>query len=168
MKVLTFSRFFPKGHPKHGQPTWFVEKIMAGLADTLPDWKMKDDFILYDWYQYYNCTMLKHHTIRVGNRWKAGDMASLRVWSDKPYRSKQVEFAKVKIIKTWDVSISDGNYSINTIQHGSFIPDTGLQTLANNDGLYVADFWAWFNIHPKRNGEQFSGQIICWSDKVSY
>jgi hypothetical protein len=30
-KVRTFSRFFPKGHPKSGQPTFFVEKFWKGL-----------------------------------------------------------------------------------------------------------------------------------------
>lgn len=92
MKVLTCSRFFPKGHPKAGQPTHFVEKIEACLADTIPGWEMSKTFALHDWEPYYNCTMPKGHTIRAGNRFKVGDMASLRVWSDKPYRSKQVEF----------------------------------------------------------------------------
>jgi hypothetical protein len=95
-------------------------------------------------------------------------MASLRVWSDKPYRSKQIEFAQVEVKKTWDITIGDGNYSINTIQQGSFIPDCGLQKLASNDGLHVDDFWSWFNIHPKKLGDVFTGQIICWSDKIEY
>lgn len=30
-KVRTFSRYFPKGHPKEGQPTFFVEKFWKGL-----------------------------------------------------------------------------------------------------------------------------------------
>jgi hypothetical protein len=168
MKVLKFSRHFPKGHPKAGQPTWFVEKVEACLADTLPGWEMSKTFTLHEWDAYYNCVLPKHHTIRAGNRWKAGDMASLRVWSDKPYRSKQIEFAQVEVKKVWEFSISYGNYSIDTIQQGSFIPDIELETLANNDGLYVDDFWSWFNIHPKKEGEVFKGQIICWSDKIDF
>jgi hypothetical protein len=31
MKVLTFSRFFPKGHPKQGQETLFVEQILSSI-----------------------------------------------------------------------------------------------------------------------------------------
>lgn len=163
MKVLTFSRFFPKGHPKHGQPTWFVEKIMAGLADTVPGWVMKKDFVLYDWYRYYNCTTLKHHTIRVGDRWKSGDMASLRVWSDKPYRSKQVEFAQVEIKKVWNIEVCEFCFINNNIMEHIQVKE-----LAKNDGLLYTDFVNWFNIHPKKQGPVFKGQIICWSDKVNY
>lgn len=32
MKVLTFSRQFPKGHPKAGHPTWFVEKVLNSIG----------------------------------------------------------------------------------------------------------------------------------------
>ena len=39
-KVITFSKTFPKGHAKEGQPTFFVEKIFAGLADTQDNWEM--------------------------------------------------------------------------------------------------------------------------------
>jgi hypothetical protein len=168
MKVLTFSTKFPKGHPKAGQPTYFVEKVMACLADRIPNWAMYDSFVQYDWYAYYNCTMPKGHTIRVGSRWKAGDMASLRVWSGAPYRSKQIEFAQVEVKRVWAFEINDGNFSIDTIQIGSFIPDCGLQQLANNDGLHVDDFWTWFSIHPKKKENTFRGQIICWSDKIDY
>lgn len=30
-RVITFSRFFPKTHPKAGNPTFFVEKFWKGL-----------------------------------------------------------------------------------------------------------------------------------------
>jgi hypothetical protein len=174
MKVLTFSRHFPKGHPKAGQATYFVEQILNAILPrginniinrddinpaVLP---LINDFILLDG------TTQKHHTIRTGSRFKPGDMASLRVWSDKPYRSKQIEFAQVEVKKTWDITIGDGNYSIDTIHQGSFIPDCGLQKLAGNDGLHVDDFWSWFNIHPKKQNDVFAGQIICWSDKIEY
>jgi hypothetical protein len=177
MKVLTCSRQFPKGHPKAGQPTWFVEKVLNCFRRE--DFSLPTSFI--PWTENYVTLLkgeeylkamavrdLKHHTIRAGNRWKVGDMASLRVWSGKPYRSKQIEFAQVEVKKVWEFSISHGNYSINTIQQGSFIPDCGLEKLANNDGLYVDDFWSWFDIPPKMKQQVFAGQIICWSDKIEY
>lgn len=173
MKVLTCSRFFPKGHPRQGEETWFVEKILSvilrnadgivNLDDINPAIRslVNDFFIIGGDY-------FKHHTIRAGNRFKAGDMASLRVWSDKPYRSKQIEFAQVEVKKVWDFVISDGNYSIDTIEQGSFIPDCELEKLATNDGLNVDDFWSWFSIHPKATGANFKGQIICWSGQIEY
>ena len=41
----------------------------------------------------------KFHIIQKGNRWKVGDMASLRVWRDTPHRNfnKQIEFTKVEM-----------------------------------------------------------------------
>jgi hypothetical protein len=169
MKVLTFSRFFPKGHPKEGEPTHFVEKTEACLADILPGWEMSKTFTLHDWDPYYNCVLPKSHTIRAGNRFNAGEMASLRVWSDKPYGSKQVEFAQVEVKKVWQFSISDGNFSIDTVQIGSFIlSNDDLIELAANDGLSPEDFYSWFSIHPKKKGESFEGQIISWNENINY
>lgn len=178
MRVLTFSIFFQKGHPRAGQPTYFVEKIMAALADEIEECKMYNDFILYDWYEYYNATP-KHHTIRAGNRWKVGDKASLRVWSDKPYKSKQIEFAQVEVKKIWAIELRmthGGNYVecfINGekygVDHDSQMCDQyNWELLARNDGLNTDDFIAWFNLHPKTNKDIFRGQIICWNDSIDY
>ncbi len=153
MKVLTFSKQFPKDHPKEGQQTHFVQKVLHSL---LPD-------------SYEPATGIgwpaKLHTIRAGNRWKVGDMASLRVWSDKPYRSKQVEFAQVEIMKIWPVTIIIDDI-FNPICSGDKVLPAGL--IARNDGLETDDFTNWFKIHPKKAGAIFTGQIICWSDKVEY
>lgn len=168
MKVLSFSRYFPKGHPKVGTETNFPEKIMACLADKIPGWQMKEDFVLYDWYAYYNCTMPKGHTIRAGSRFKPGDMASLRVWSGAPYRSKQIEFAQVEVKKTWDIEINVKQTSPVILINGKLLTyDAGLVLIAN-DGLTAADFIGWFSIHPKRKCESFRGQIICWDDSINY
>jgi hypothetical protein len=173
MKVIIFSRFFPKGHPKAGQPTFFVEKIMAGLADCQPGWKMNDHFTIYNWHEYYNCTWPKHHTIRAGNRWKPGDMASLRVWSEKAYRSKQIEFAQVEVKKVWEFNLrviaGEPLWQLPGVGSGTFDPEVhGLKIIAANDALTVEDFINWFTIHPKKKDQVFSGQIICWSDKINY
>jgi len=178
MKVISFSRKFPKEHPKEGQPTHFVEKVWNSfrgddyaLPDIFKQWTTQFPFTSEEYLQAIHKEAIrecKYHTIRTGNRWKVGDMASLRVWSGYPYRSKQVEFAQVEVKKIWQFEISHGNYSIDTIQQGSFIPNVDLLKLANNDGLYVDDFWSWFNIHPKKNENVFRGQIICWNDKIEY
>jgi hypothetical protein len=161
MKVLTCSRFFPKGHPKAGQPTHFVEKIEACLADTLPGWELSKTFTLHDWGTYYHCMMPKSHTIRAGNRFKAGEMVSLRVWADKPYRSKQVEFAQVEIKKTWKITREGYLWWLN----GQPIISTNLASIAANDGLEYQDFLSWFT-HQKNS--VFHGQIICWNENIQY
>jgi hypothetical protein len=181
MKVLTFSKQFQKGHPKAGQPTFFVEKVMACLADRIPNWTMYDSFVQYDWYAYYNCTMPKGHTIRAGNRFKPGDMASLRIWSGLPYRSKQIEFAQVEVKKTWDIEINNrfGAASLEVVINGVIygqlhygydknVNEAGLVELSKNDGLELRDFIDWFEMHPKKTGLRFAGQIICWSPSVNY
>lgn len=179
MKVLTFSRHFPAGHPKKGEPTYFVEKVWNYFRDS--SFALPDSFI--HWTDNYATLLpgdeylksiaireVKHHTIRAGNRFKPGDMASLRVWSDKPYRSKQIEFAQVEVKKVWSIEI----WLRDRITIGlPEIPGIQLRMLplcvvAQNDGLDCSDFEAWFKLHPKKNGKVFRGQIICWNESINY
>lgn len=171
MKVLTFSIHFPKGHPKAGQPTYFIEQTLNVILprganniinrdDISPSiLPLINDFVLLDG------TTQKHHTIRVGNRFSPGDMASLRVWSDKPYRSKQIEFAQVEVKKVWPITIIVDDI-FNPIYSGDVLIPTC--QIAKNDGLECDDFVKWFMIHPKKTGSIFTGQIIAWSDSIEY
>lgn len=163
MKVLTVSRFFPAYHPRKGEPTAFPEKIMAYLADKVPNWTMKDDFVLYDWHTYYNCTNPKLHTIRAGNRWNEGEWASLKVWSGRPYHSRPVEFAQVQLKKIYPFELTDSGYKVNGVDAGF----DALSCLAENDGLTIDDFECWFAGHGKKKNSCFTGQILCWGD-VNY
>lgn len=178
MKVLTFSRHFPKGHPKAGQPTYFVEKALLGLLESgqisiskcvelAREAGLDESHPMYyiDALRGYDCSYLKYHTIRAGARFKPGDMASLRVWSDKPCRSKQIEFAQVEVKKTWPVTIITDDI-FNPIYSGNILIPTC--QLAKNDGLECDDFVKWFMIHPKKAGSIFTGQIICWSNEINY
>ena len=160
-KVITFSRYFQKSHPQAGEPTFFVEKILNSLNLTdlnkkpLPD--LNDFFIVIG--------DGKHHTIRSGSRFKAGDKFSPRVWSGKPYASKQIEIAlEVEVKKVWNFSIDEkGRYSID----GKCIDGKTEFILAKNDGLSTREMAYWFMpSFPKP--KPFQGQIICWSDGVSY
>lgn len=151
MKVITFSKQFPKGHPRAGEPTHFVQKVLHALCTP----KCKP-ITSIGWPP-------KFHTIRAGSRWKAGDMASLRIWSGAPYRSKQIEFAQVEVKKVWTIEINHFWFINNFIcEHEKIVK------LAGNDGLEYNDFIRWFNIHPKKKGETFKGQIITWNDKINY
>jgi hypothetical protein len=176
MKVLTFSRHFPKGHPKEGQATCFVEKTLRTLS--IPDYWDK----FYEWNEekpiellkefaskfYYPTIGEKHHTIRSGSRLKADDMASLRVWSGAPYRSKQIEFAQVEVKHTWDIEIYATGFILEMKVSGVLLDKEGQERVALNDGLNLIDFYNWFKIHPKKTGLRFTGQIISWSDKPDY
>lgn len=175
MRVITFSRAFPSYHPRKGEPTHFVEKMIRGylLQDTL--------FTL-------NSSMLdlgylnkiegmapiepfkpKYHTIRIGQRWKAGHLFSPRVWSGKPYGSKQLDFLppikvshvyKIEILPTYEIFI-DGKFWC------SFASER-INELATNDGLEEVDFKCWFNgIYPPKC-KTFTGQIICWNPNIKY
>lgn len=172
MKVLTFSRHFPARHPKAGQPTWFVEKIWKSVWDGTEGASnpLYPFFLSYD--KTFPCQFDIHenihnhtpklHTIRTGTRWKVGDMASLRVWSDKPYCSKQVEFAQVEVKRVIPIEIYAGGGSLVISMDGVY--SNNHELIAKNDGLSLTDFVDWFNIHPKKTGQGFNGQIICWHD----
>jgi hypothetical protein len=162
-KVITFSRVFPKYHPKAGQPTYFVEQIYNSLfsKNNLMDYPKGleiDDTIMG----------VKKHTIRNGNRWKVGDKFSPRVWSDKPYNSKQIilcEDLEVKKVFDFEIKIVevDGGFASKGFLNDKRVSPDFLMEIAENDGLLLEDFLAWFQF-PK----SFKGQVICWSDAVSY
>lgn len=165
-KVIIFSRVFPKYHQKSGKPTYFVEKFFKSLfiMKCIPTELATDfNFAVMNDENY----MPKHHTIRSGNRWKVGDKFSPRVWSDKPYHSKQiilcedVEIKQIYQIRIWRESPLNWRIYINS----QIISAPKITELAKNDGLSHKDLLEWFNVPVEKN---FEGQIICWSDAVSY
>lgn len=179
MKYIMCSRTFPKEHPKSGQPTGFVEKVWNSfrredfsLPESFNQWVKNFPFLGNEYLNAVHkasVTDCKHTTIRAGSRFKPGDMISLRVWSGAPYRSKQIEFAQVEVKKTWGVEIyiKDEELAITIINEPYFhIADNAI--VANNDGLHLDDFTDWFKIHPKKDGQLFTGQIICWNDSIEY
>lgn len=146
---LTLSQTFPATHPRHGQPTYFKEKI----ANAIYHMRHQEVFEPGE----PSDGDEKYHTIR-GNydRWYkifeqiyAGEAClSLRVWSGKPYRSKMIEIARL----TKDDGIG--------IQKLEFVPCCGIIgatvviegedkfmskiTLAANDGMTHDDWLDWF------------------------
>lgn len=162
-KVITFSRVFPATHPRKGEPTHFVEKFWTSLIsmgfdpeefiDTLPIQQMR--FIKDNFVRPKNGNFQpKKHTIRAGNRWKAGDYFSPRVWRGKPYNSPQIIIAPdIEIKRVVDFEIdADGCIWIDS--NFCFCPEI----LAENDGLSEHDLNCWFSKLP------FKGQIIIWDD----
>lgn len=178
MKVITFSKYFPKKHPRSGMPTYFPEKIWGGLlelgvislsktvelsrATGIGNWNMNT-------IRHANLGF-KYHTIRAGDRWKVGEQFSPRVWSGKPYASKQVEIAPpITIEKIWEFGINKTDYFIKDSK-GIIrtILRNDLREIAMNDGLERDDFESWFAIHPKKGENYFTGQILCWNPNINY
>src|SRR5688572_20544540 len=131
-RVLTFSRKYPAYHHKAGEPTFFVEKIHQWLWDMhdLPYYSLNemlwelnrksgidiDNFIETEISDTEDIFSHKSHTIRLGNRWRVGDMFSPRVWSGKPYLSKMITIAPdVEVKKVFDFCIDPfgGEYRMN-------------------------------------------------------
>jgi hypothetical protein len=178
-KVITFSRTFPSYHPKAGQPTHFVGAMnkALGRAHFAPHKDYLDALIVYNShlpeelvvdFEYVNSMSFwvwtdlspKIHTIRSGNRWKAGDWFSPRVWSGVPYDSKQIIIGPdLQIKRVVDIEMS--KRGVVTID-GKFYDcrPNEAHPLAYNDGLSGKDLADWFAPYLP-----FSGQIIIWIDK---
>jgi hypothetical protein len=169
-KVITFSRVFPGYHPRAGEQTYFVEKIWKSFYNKgtgLPldfhsyvDAYIETGLIEHSSFEshvtLYDRINPKHHTIRAGHRFKAGDWFSPRVWSGTPYRSKQIQFAPdIQVKKTWDFYRDSYQWDA----------PAAIEIMAKNDGLSIVDFIDWFQL---AKGNQFVGQIICWNESINY
>lgn len=159
-RVILFSTKFPSYHSKKGEPTYFVEAFYKSLyvMKTIP--KELEEVFNHD--KFIN-GFSKEHTIRKGKRWKVGDKFSPRIWSGKPYKSKQIILAPdTEIKQVFDIEIRGQAIFINGKffyqQHVSRFHDDMIK-LANNDGLTTGDLREWFQLPA-----DFSGQIICWKD----
>jgi hypothetical protein len=167
-KVITFSSTFPSYHPRAGEPTDFVSKIWQSLYNQEIDFgeytsheALEKELSLFVAPVDFNP---KHHTIRAGHRWKEGDWFSPRVWSGKPYNSKQIQFAPdIQIKKIWNFDVDPWeSYVINSkpLCYSEF------KAVALNDGFTAGDdLELWLNV---KRGEAFNGQIICWNENIEY
>lgn len=177
-KVTTFSRYFPKTHPSSGEPTYFVEQILHQqkvnyksrkyflcLLDLnrqkIDEGKLtRKDIMDFQDSLVDDVENFKHHTIRNGFRYKQDEYFSPRVWSKNPYNSPQIIFLPLTIIKkTYEIEIKE---DFEILLNGRCLGGVYNVLVANNDGLYWADFKNWFSKLP------FSGQIICWSETINY
>jgi hypothetical protein len=176
--VITFSRFFPADHPRKGQPTIFVEKIWKSFSiktlnqifyepkiEYVGDLNAHLSYLVVSDFRkslvnyYLNADINpKKHTIRKGKRWKAGDKFSPRVWSGKPYASKQIIIAQDMVIsRVADIEIDKLGFVYINGEYYNHIMQC--DHLALNDGLDKEDFANWLNKLP------FSGQILIWNDE---
>lgn len=174
-RVLTFSRVFPGYHPRKGQPTDFVAKIWQSLynqdipfAIYATQSALQYDLKVFESEKDFDC---KHHTCRSGKNWKVGDKFSPRVWSGKPYNSKQIIIAPdIEVKKVWDFEITRTDFEITRTDYllnGNRLGLKELKIVAQNDGFEDSDdFELWFSnvtVH-----DNFKGQIICWNESIEY
>jgi len=141
---LGVSKTFPTTHPRKGEQTWFVEKINDVMMPIS-----------------HNAIMGKKiHTIRSNYPLWEKRMAEVQAgravielfyWADKPYRSKQIVFATLD--KDSGCGVSKIHFAQNHVKYGCYhgiVSNDGVttvineETLAQNDGLSIEDFKAWF------------------------
>ena len=144
--IITFSKAFPTGHSKVGQPTGFESKLKAGT---------------------------KIHTIRADAKgwWDKCAEAinsgrkylSLREWVGRPYNSEQrILGERDKIgLQTITMSYSSEDELPQAWVDGKKVP---VEQLAKNDGLAVEDFVEWFFSTPLYKSNTFEGKIIHLTD----
>lgn len=156
--VLILSREFPAKHPRAGEPTFFYIKLKRSLripivAPALP----------------YGEPRTKIHTIRANyDLWKKrfdkidkGEAElSIRVWEGKPYKSKQIELARLDRshgigIQKAIIGITNDKWKMpelkfvdendNSVVHS--ITCGGL--IAQKDGLNIEDWRNWFKTYDR-------------------
>jgi len=97
---------------------------------------------------------------------------SPRVWSGKPYASKQIVIAPpIEIKKVW-------GFEIKKVRNGMLVSYQGfvnghwadIETMGiiKNDGLSYRDFCDWFKMDLAKKETHFTGQIICWNENINY
>jgi hypothetical protein len=139
--VITLSRCFLANHKRAGEETHFKEKFILGQGLT----------------DYDTPSMAKLHTIRanyplwerrIRDIQEGNAVLSVRQWTGKPYRSKQVEIARltaangVGIQKLSFDKDRDGVSSLKFFDiNGKYID---WEILANNDGLSLEYWKEWF------------------------
>lgn len=144
--IITFSKAFPPGHSKVGQPTGFESKLKAGT---------------------------KIHTIRADAKgwWDKCAEAinsgrkylSLREWVGRPYNSEQrILGERDKIgLQTITMTYSSEDELPQAWVDGKKVP---VEQLAKNDGLAVEDFVEWFFSTPLYKSNTFEGKVIQLTD----
>ncbi len=160
-RVLTFAERFPAYHLKAGQQTCFPQMILESLVPKTPEERNTiQEYMLP--YAAHPIVGVKLHTIRLktgkprAHVWKPGDTFSPRVWSGKPYSSKQQTFCPdLEVVKVYDFDKKGGKYYLN----GHHLWAHELQIVAQNDGLKLLDLIEWFSPNA-----EFEAQVICWVD----
>lgn len=157
--ALTLSKVFPKTHARAGEPTNF--KVKFSIGQGCPDCDEPQDLSGVNISACNSCvnacSLQKLHTIRsnyllwakrIKEIQEGYAVLSIRQWTGKPYRSKQVEIARLTADDGIGIQIlsfdkdRDGVPSLKYFNISGKYIDWGI--LANNDGLTLDDWREWF------------------------
>ena len=160
--VITLSRQFLVNHKRAGEETHFKEKFLLGQS--CPDCASPQDLSGINISDCNGCVRAcsfpKLHTIRANYPlWEkrikevqeGKAVLSVRQWTGKPYRSKQIEIARltakdgVEIQKARIMPEANFMVAIDEDYEKYLCTPEEIQGLANNDGLSLADWKEWFN-----------------------
>lgn len=160
--VITLSQNFPAKHPRKGQPTGFADKVQEAL-----------NYVKYHGIEGMRPTKrAKIHTMRTNwDLWskrfrkiyEGKACLSLRVWSGKPYHSKQIEIARLtkedgigiqpayieemQFLGNDEIEVRMrivGGYDSRHIKEDPIIDG---RAIAANDGLVLRDWLPFFKGH---------------------
>lgn len=154
--VITLSRHFLANHKRAGEETHFKEKFLLGQS--CPDCASPQDLSGINISDCNSCVRAcsfpKLHTIRANYPlWEkrikevqeGRAVLSIRQWTGKPYRSKQVEIATLTAGSGVGIQLmeltNDFAECIIGDHHHSYV------TVAKNDGLHPADWIEWFSAY---------------------
>lgn len=135
---LGISVKFPATHPRKGEPTGFISKILCGI-------KQSD---LSDIVEPKIHTIRKNYPLwqkRFEKIEKGEAVLELYYWSGKPYNSKCVTICQLS--KEDKIGIQELNFKYKTIYYplidNSMLTES-FDTISKNDGLSHEDFIDWF------------------------
>ena len=154
--VITLSSHFLANHKRAGEETHFKEKFLLGQS--CPDCATPQDLSGINISDCNSCVRAcsfpKIHTIRANYPlWEkrikevqeGRAVLSIRQWTGKPYRSKQVEIATLTAGSGVGIQLmeltNDFAECIIGDHHHSYV------TVAKNDGLHPADWIEWFSAY---------------------
>ncbi len=134
--VITLSKKFMSDHPRSGQPTDFEASVKGKrkihtLRNNFPFWEKR-------------IKEIQDGTARL----------SIRQWTGKPYRSKQIEIMELTAkdgVGIQRATITRSEWKEDKLRHFSYWVEIGeneipIETIAQNDGFaFCPDFMAWFD-----------------------
>lgn len=123
--VITLSQHFLATHKRAGEPTDFKEKFLNGEKIHT----IRANYLLWE--------------KRIKEVQEGRAVLSIRQWTGKPYRSKQIEIATLTAGSGVGIQLmeltNDFAECIIGDHHHSYV------TVAKNDGLHPADWLEWFS-----------------------
>ncbi len=131
--VIILSETFPEFHKRKGESTGFIEAI-------------KIDYKIHTIRANYPLWRKRFEEIQAGKA-----CLSIRYWSGKPYRSKQVELSRLTWVDGIGVQMLElPNADFEFLVINGKPSRVNEKELARNDGLAIEDFKEWFKNYDLR------------------